>query len=368
MEIYSHYNGKLGLICFAIYIIMLVFGRRTFGGNIRHYNNYWFVFIGMALYSVLGFLEYDTYHYYLQYEEMYQYDSRYHVEQFYFWLIKTFPHSFILFRGFVWGTASLLMVKTAKLLDLNSYVFCFLAPIIFLPQLAVSRSALGISLMLFCSVLFFKSTIEKKSLYFVLAVLGIFASMFLHKSMILFIGILLISYFIPLNKKTFIISLIVFPFLYAIVLRYFQEFSFFAGMSSEQVGLISKFQDSSKTESNINGIIMEVFESIVILSLVFNMIKKYLYDKINATREQFFIFKYAYVLVYIAFLFLGQDVSTWINKRTIHVASFALVLCATQCFDTLKVNNKRTIFEKAILVGWILLSFWRQFSFMRSSW
>ena len=368
MNVYSHYNGQLGLICFAIYLVMLIRGRRTFPGTISQSRNYWFVFFGMALYSVLGFLEPDTYHYHRVYQEMMTSGFQVYMETFYYWLAMHLPDSYLLWRFAVWGTACVLMVLSAKLLGLNAHVFCFMAPLLFLTQLAVTRGAIGLALMVFCAILFIQSLEKKKLIFALVAVLGVFASSFLHKSMIIFIVILVASFLIPLNKRTFIISLIIFPLLYGVALQLFKDFSFFTELSEEQAQLISNYQESEKTVKNINGIIITVFEKTVLILLLFNITKKFLFDKIESTKAQRFIYKYAYFMVYVSFLFLGQEVSNWVSNRTLHAASFALVLCATQCFDTDKVKNSRTIIEKAILIGLIVMTVWKQFSFMRLYW
>jgi hypothetical protein len=367
MNFYEYASGKLGLICFAIYLVMLIRGRRTFSGTVVPSQNYWFVFIGMALYSVLGFLEWDTYNYYRAYEEMRSTGFQF-FEPFYYWLTMHLPHSFLLWRFAIWGTACLLMIQSAKKLDLNSNVMCFMAPLLFFTQLTVTRGAIGLALMVFCAILFVQSLEKKKFLLVLVAILGIFASGFLHKSMIIFIGILVVSYFIPLNKRTFIVSLILFPFLYAASLQIFQNFSFFEQLNEDQAQLITHYQSTEKTEMNINGIIQTIFEKTVIVLLLFNMAKKYLYNKIESTKAQLYLFKFAYIMVYVSFLFLGQEVSSWVSNRTLHAASFALVLCATHCFDTDKVQNSRTPMEKVILVGLIIMTVWKQFSFMRSYW
>ena len=278
MDVYSHYNGKLGLICFAIYLVMLIRGRRTFSGNTALSQNYWFVFLGMALYSVLGFLEPDTYHYHYAYEEMRSTGFQI-FEPFFFWLAMHLPHSFLLWRFAIWGTASFLMIQSAKKLDLNANVMCFMAPILFLTQLSVTRGAIGLALMVFCAIIFIQSLEKKKLVFVIIAILGIFASSFMHKSMIIFIAIMVASCFIPLNKRTFIISLILFPFLYAASLQIFQNFSFFEQLNEDQAQLITHYQSTEKTEMNINGIIQTIFEKTVIVLLLFNMAKKYLYNR-----------------------------------------------------------------------------------------
>lgn len=368
MGVYSHYNGKLGLICFAIYLIMLFVGRRTFSGKIEQSISYWLVFFFMALYSVLGFLEWDTYHYYGHYEEMFLFNTRIHVEQFFFWLVKVLPHSYILFRLVIWGTASWLMAQSAKMLNLNANVFCFMVPLLFITQLSVTRGALGLSLMIFCSILFIQSLDKRKLLWIIVAVLGLFYSPFLHKSIILYLFLLVFAYFFPFNKKTFVVSLLVFPLLYMFALSFFQKFSFFDYFNADQIYLVSKYQETEKITSNINGIIQKFFESTIYLLLLFDMTKKFLYEKIKVTKEQFFMYKYAYIMVYVYFLFFGQNISNWVSNRTLHAASFALVLCATQCYDTIMIKKERSSVEKIILIGFIIMTVWKQFAFIYKNW
>lgn len=368
MEIYSHYNGKLGLICFAIYLVMLIRGRRAFSGKTLQSNNYWFVFICMLLYSGLGFLEWDTYHYYLIYDEMVSFRSKVYVEPFFYWLIVHLPKSYLLWRFVVWGASSALMVLAAKKLSLNANVFCFMVPLLFLTRLSVTRGALGLALMVFCSIVFIQSLQKKNVFLLVFCLFGLFASIFLHNSMIFFVLLLVFSYFLPLNKGTFVASLIVFPFLYTLAVPFLQDFSFFNLLDEEQIQILDKYATAEQLELNTNGIIMSVFTNTFLLLLVFNMAKKYVYDNIEASKEQLFIFKYAYVLVYVSFLFLGQNVSSWISNRSLHAASFALVLCATQCFDTTKVKHNRTLLEKIILVGLFIQITYKQMDFILSNW
>lgn len=368
MDLYSHYNGKLGLICLIIYLIMLIRGRKTFSGTMGQSNNYWFVFVFMALYSVLGFLEWDTYHYYAHYEEMRQAGYRIHVEQFYFWLTQVLPHSYTLYRFSIWGIASLLMVLSAKMIKLNSEVYVAWVPLLFLSEIAVTRGALGISLMIFAAILFVKSLQEKKIALVVLAIALLVASSYLHKSMIIFIFILIVSLLFPLNKRTLIISLILFPFLYGIVYGQFINFSYFSILNDDQEHLISAYQSSEQTAMNFNGIIMELFQKTMLLLLLFIIIKRYLYDNIQVSKPQYMLFKYSYLMIYISFLFLGQNVSNWISDRTLHAGTFALVLCATHCYDVFATHKQRNTIEKVVIVGFFIISFWDQFSFIRLYW
>lgn len=367
MDIYNNVSGKLGLICFFIYLIMLMKGRRTYSGTMAQTNNYWFVFICMVLYSVLGFLETDTIRYYYAYEEMIDYGNNV-FEPFYLWLATHLPHAFLLWRFVIWGGACVLMVMSAKLLKLDAGVFCFLVPLLFIIQLSVTRGAIGLALMIFCTIILIQSLEKRKTLLILIAIIGIIVSVFLHKSMIIFIFILLAAFIIPFNNKTMVASLILFPFLYIIVLQLFKDFSFFGQLNEDQVYLISVYQESDKLEKNINGILFTFFEKTVLLMLLFIMTKKYLYDRIETTKTHFFIFKYTYLMVYVSFLFLGQEVSNWVSDRTLHAGSFALILCATQCFDCHLTKQKRTLLEKIVIMGFLVITLWKQLSFIKMYW
>lgn len=368
MGLYSHINGKLGLICFIIYLIMLIKGRRTFSGMVSKSDNYLFVFICMALYSVLGFLEPDTYNYYEIYKEMAYLGYRVHVEPFYYWLSSCFPHSYFTWRLIIWGTASFLIIQSAKMLALNSTVLCYIIPLLFLTQLSVTRGALGISLMLFCVLLLMQSVKKNKTILIPFAILGLSLCFFLHKSMIVFLGLMILSLFVPLNKRFVIITLVIFPFLYKLVLPFFTSFGLMSGLTEDQVGLIMNYQNSEKMAINTNGVIMTIFEKTILLLLLFNIIKKCTDAKTQVSKGVYFLSKYTYVLIYFSFLFLGQEISDWISIRTLHAASFSMVFCAAYCFDTLKTGQGRTKIEKIILIGYLVLTIFKQFSFIVKFW
>ena len=368
MDLYSHYSGKLGLICFAIWVVMLIRGRRTFNGTSSQSNNYWFVFICMLLYSVLGFLEWDSYHYYSLYNEVKSTGQRVHYEQVFVWLINTLPNSYFLFRFAVWGLASLLIILSFKRLKLNANVLAMTIPILFIANLTQTRGSLGLALITYCIVLLIQSVERKKLWPIMIAIVGLFASTFLHRSLFFLLVIFIVSILVPMNKRTFIISLVLFPVLYGFVFSYFKDFSSVEYLNSDQINVLTVYQGKTHQAANINGLIYIVFTKTMLLLLVFNMVKKYLYKKIETPKTVMSLFKCAYFFVYISFLFLRNDASNWLSERTLHAGSFALIICVTYCFDAKLINSKRTIIEKAILLGFMATSFWRQFLFRRNYW
>lgn len=368
MELYSQNSGKLGLICFAIWVIMLIRGRNVFNGKSIWSDNYWFVFGGMLLFSVLGFLEWDTYNYYGLYQQTKEAGVGIHFEPVYVWLIRVLPNSYFLFRLVVWGLSCVLTVLSFKRLNLNANVLAMTVPLLLLVVLAGTRGVLGFSLMTYCSIMFVQSMEKRKLFPVLLAVAGIILSAFFHRSMFIFIILLVVAYLAPMNKRVFIISLIAFPFLYGIVYTYFTDFSLFENLLEEQVDLIETYQNQEFQESNINGIINIVFSKTILLLLVFIIVRKYLYQKVEVPKENFLMFKFAYIAIYVSFLFLREDVSNWVSIRTLHAGTFGLLMCATYCLDAKSLGCKRTILEQVVLLGYFLIVLWRHYSFMRQFW
>ena len=344
---YTQYNSSLGLVCLFIYIMMLAKSWPVYKSYTGHSNNYTFAFLGILLYSVLGFLEWDTYHYYIMYEDMVNGYFSIHVEEIYFWLIKALPHNYLLWRLCIWGTATILMIWSAKKLKLNSNTFCFIAAALFITRLAVSRSGLGIALLVFCSILLIQSFEKKRVIPILIAGTGIILSTHLHSSMPIFVGCMILAFVLPFNKKTILISLVLFPLLYVSLMQLLGPIMSYLSLNEEQASFISQYIESEKLATNALGWIPIIIEKTSFILLMFLLTKKMVYDKIPQTSAHRLMFKFSYIMVYLSFLFFEQGTSSWISSRTLHAATFGLVLCTTFCFDNSE-NKKRTNFEKLV--------------------
>lgn len=335
----------------------------VYKGCIENSNNYTFVCLCILLYSVLGFLEWDTYHYHRIYEEMARGYFSVHVEEIYFRLIKALPHSYLLWRLCIWGPATILMIWSAKKLKLNSNVFCFIAAALFITRLAVSRSGLGIALLIFCSILLIQSLEKRQIITILIAVTGILLSIHLHSSMLIFVGCMIIAYILPFNKKIILLSLILFPLLYVSLMQLIGPIMSLLSLNEEQSSFISQYVDSEKLVSNVLGWIPIIIEKTSFILLMFLLTKKMVYDKIPQTSAHRLMFKFSYIMVYLSFLFFEQGTSSWISDRTLHAASFGLLLCSSYLFNNCK-NRRRTRFEKIVMCMLILDSLWGQMYFI----
>lgn len=367
MYLYAQYSGKLGLICSFLYLLLLYRYRRAYYGTMPDSRNYGFILFFMALYSVFGFGQYDTYHYAWAYQTMMEENRPVGVEDYYFWLSQILPQSYLLWRFVIWGTAALLFIMTAKKLELNSEVLGLMIPVFFLTQFAPTRDSLGFSLMMFSAVLFVQSLEKKKILTIALGILGVWASFYLHKSMFIFISFMVLAFLLPINKKTFIISLILFPFLYFITSALSGKLLALEIFNDQQEAFMNRYFDQESDSLNSIGLITKIFEKSSLVLFLLLVVKKVLYDNVPTSKAQYFTFKYAYLMVYVSFLFLGQDTSIWISSRALHAGMFAMVLCASHCFD-LRYTEKRTNLEKVSFILMLIPAFWDQLSFILKTW
>lgn len=342
---------------------MLMKGWSIYKERITYSNNYTFALICILLYSVLGLLEWDTYHYYSLYNEMINGYFSIHVEKIYFWLIKALPHNYLLWRLCIWGSATILMIWSAKKLKLNSNVFCFIAAALFITRLAVSRNGLGIALLIFSSILLIQSLEKRKIVSILIACTGIIISTYLHSSIYIFVGCMILALVFPLNKKNILLSLILFPFLYVSLMQLLGPIMSFLSLNEEQALFISQYVESEKMISNVLGWIPIIIEKMSFILLMFILTKKIIFDKIPLTSAHRLMFKFSYILIYLSFLFFEQRTSSWISARTLHAATFSLVLCTTMCFNNYE-NHKRTKIEKLVLMMLIFNSLWGQLYFI----
>ncbi len=367
MNLYAQYSGKLGLICFVIYLWMLFRYRKAYFGTMSDSRNYGFILFLIVLFSTFNFVQYDTYHYAWSYDVMIKENNPRGVEVFYFWLVQVLPKSYLLWRFVIWGSAAVLIVLTAKRLNLNSEVLGFMIPLFFLTHFSGTRDSLGFSLMIFSAVLFVQSLEKKKALTIALGIIGVWASFYLHKSMFVFIGFLVLAFFLPMNKKTIIISLILFPILYTLASSLSGRIMSFEMFNKQQEEFMQRYMEQKANSLNSVGLITKVFEKGSLVLFIMLVVKRMFYDKIVSTKAHLFVFKYAYLMIYISFLFLGQDTSVWVSSRSLHAGMFALVLCASHCFD-LRYTEKRTNLEKVSFVLMLVFTIWGQISFIIKNW
>lgn len=320
----SEVEGKLVLLNLFLWIILVLVYRSEYFKRTNIKGSYGLIGVIAIVYGTFAFSSEDTYNYEFIYDKMLLYKVRVHIEEFYYWLVQVLPQNYYIWRLAIWGTSALIYIKVCKVNKLDSRIVGFIFPLILLQQFSITRGCLGIALFLLGISIFFKQDRQNKALY-LWAVCAIVASSFLHKSLPLFIAIATLA-LIPLNKKTFILLLILFPILREVVIPFVFDFIGSGFFDKETASFATSYLEDEKSEMNLNGLLRSFFEYIPRFLIFYALIKYFVFKKVYLPRNIRFFFKYSFVLFYIALLFFGQETSSFVTSRTIHMMCFTLLV------------------------------------------
>lgn len=336
------YNGNLVIINLLIWFILLLTYRSEFFQYTPRKTGYFFLFLMVVLYTTFGFSEADTYHYHDIYDQMLNLGNAIHVEEFYFWLINFLPHNYYIWRCVVWGLATILIIGTFRRFNLNAHVVGFVFPMILLQQFVVTRGVLGIALFLFSFSYLIKPG-ENKIFSYIIGVIGCILALSLHRSLPLFVLISLFA-LIPLNKTLIITLILLYPVLRLVVIPFVFNILDIGLFSSGTEDFAMSYLESEKKVANANGIIRLVIEYLPRFLIFFILIREYIFKRIKEFPKYIKIFfQYSVLLFYIALLFLGQETSSFVTSRTIHMMCFPLTIVLSY---HLSIDRSRTFLLK----------------------
>lgn len=326
MENEFGYSSSLACISLAIFLLVVVKYRKIYMGHsvIKAVKSYGFVVLYLTLYSVFAFAEADTYHYMGLYEDLYKTQFSWHVEPAHFWIIKHLPHGYYIWRLFIWGISAMIFVKAFKYLKISADVAGFVIAIIMLNPFSQTRGTLGFSIMMFALSYYVPFRIGNV-IRFVFVGLTIALSTFFHKSLGIYALLFPLAVLLPYNKKTIILSLILFPVFYTAIYTLSSDILGMGFLGEQTIDRgASYLERESEGTYNIYGILTNSIMWIA-LFLYFQETTKY-YLKNTCNKVILYIQKYTFVLVYISFLFYGQNISSFLYTRTLHFAMFPLAI------------------------------------------
>lgn len=131
------------------------------------------------------------------------------VEPIYYWIKLVLPPYFILFRLVIWGTGIYVYKKLCEKIGINLILAYILFGVFYTYSYSYARVSLGIMIISYAFIMFFKNESKSKIYYLKVLLLFAFATM-LHKSCLSLIFILFLSLFLKLNKKTLILLVVMF--------------------------------------------------------------------------------------------------------------------------------------------------------------
>ena len=276
---YNRFFVSISIVLFIIcFLCFYVLKNRKFEFNFLNIIG----LICVYIFSIFGFYDTDFFHYKQIFDEnLVERKANLHLENIYLLLINFIDNSYILFRIIIWGGALSLFICTIKRLQLklNTTIFFFIC--IFLIKFSYSRVALAIS-MLFYGISFFVIPNRNKLFSYFLGMLLLILSFFLHKSAVFGLAILVLSILsIRLNKKIFLIFLLLFPiaiylsnnYLYEYILNMFPE-----STDLLYVTTIQNYMHAAEKSYGVSGIILNTFQYttyyLIFLLCIITFIKK----------------------------------------------------------------------------------------------
>ena len=308
-----------------------------------------FIIIG-SLFGTFAYVTGD----YLSYEIYYQVytsisNTKLGMEDFYYWLIDILPKDYSIWRLTVWGSSVVIYTLIIKRLNLSIKYAGLIYCLMLLFYFSALRNSLGY-VVLYLSIIYIIFPHRKRFLWVSIGILGIVASYFLHKSMFIYILIILFA-LIPFGKKSYITSFLAFPIIYPLVYYYATVIILgtIANENSIESGIGYLESDFVDRGLNMLGYLKTIIWRGPVLVLMVYSIRNVFFRNEYIPYGYKVLLNYSYMLVYISFLFWGQQVSVFITDRFYDAATFTLAI-----FYTYYLSSKpRTRFIKICLYSMI---------------
>ena len=320
--------------------------------NFRGYgqdNNYVPLFVFLLVFCTFAFIGGD----YFNYQSLYKSNtslsagaSGQHVEAFYIWLIKVLPTNFFVWRFVVWGLASALMVATYKRFrvpaKVASVVFLLVVSVVF----ASFRNTLGFVALFFGSTFLFCQKGNKLLNYIVFAIF-IVCSLFLHRSMFIFAALFCVA-LIPIGKKTYLLSIVLFPVLYKLIDNYAYQL-LGSSLASEDAAThgVGYLESDFRVDTTLMGYVqLLIWRLPIYVILIYSIIKIYFRQQ-DVTYAVKTYLNVTYFLVYISLLWQGQEVSAFLTSRFNDSAMF---FCAVFLAMYIPTQPKSKLLKRSLCV------------------
>ena len=334
---YVSYSYQLALISIFTFIIMLIIAKpwRTYfnpqsNNERKNIRVFFWLYVSTCIFA---FWEADTYHSWEGFIEARFYDN-YRIgayEEVYNWLAGISGNNYFLWRTYIWLPACLFLFVTASRLGLL-HRNMLLAMALFGSMLSFTRGMLGHTMLLFGAVLLVDKN-SKITIKFI-GLMLFCLSYYFHKSMYVNIAFALLAFY-PFNKKSFVVSLIVFPFLVVVATK-FVDGIVSGGVSialGENVGgagdRTALYASAEKAKATFLGKIANVViwlpEYVALLYLVNRVLYKQYFKGIRSERVFIYLFRLTYIAMYVASLFAFVETSSFIYSRFKYMAYFPLL-------------------------------------------
>ena len=362
-------NIYLDTFCMLACIIIVIYNYKNVLVNNDPSSGTGYVFLGcfILLFSLLYRPEESDFWHYLNGYELGRSMNVEKMEEFYYRLMEFIPDNYILWRTAIWGPAAIIIVITFKRLHINSGIgtimfLCFALTNTYY----YTRNCLSLSLLYLGMVILGSESIESKIKKYIIFGLLAYVAFFLHKSVPLYIAIVLIATIIPLNRKTLIMMAVMFPVLYGVILVLASNILLLNFWNESTINRAEIYMESEARSSTLFGIISLLIHYAPVFYFLYIAIKDYLYNSKSKTNETNIHYKNFLIttllLVYVSFLVSGQMSmiqgrfygsamapltfaaciyfeNNWKNRKCVNMINIYLLSFAWNAFETLVLKK-----------------------------
>lgn len=278
------------------------------------------------IYSTFGCTGGDFLHYWELYTKNTTSSEPIHYEIFYHKLLHLLPNGYYWWRAAVWGGATCVLIAIIHRLKTDIDIACYIFVLLLMFHFPNLRQVLGFTIMYYGFIILFDSIEERRRTPIVFSIGIIALSTIFHSTMTLFV-ILSILPIIPgvKNKYVFVVLLLLFPVLYTSFSHVISYIILWTGTESDGIERATRYIESDyRSSSNMFGIIKMVINKLPILALMAYSIWHIFFRRVETSILCKNFLMSSFFMVYLSFLFEGNDVSAFLSTRLWDAATYPL--------------------------------------------
>lgn len=280
----------------------------------------------VCLYSIFGCTGGDFLHYWELYDRNATSNEPVHYEQFYYELTHLLPNGYYWWRTAVWGCATCVLMAIIHRLKTDVDIACSVFVLLLMLYFPNPRQTLGFVIMYYGFIILFDSIEERRRTPIVFSIGIITLSTIFHSTMTLFVILSLLP-IIPgvKNKYVIVVLLLLFPVLYTSLSHVISYIILWTGTESDGIERATRYIESDyRSSSNMFGIIKMVINKLPILALMSYSIWHIFFRRVETSILCKNFLMSSFFMVYLSFLFEGNDVSAFLSTRLWDAATYPL--------------------------------------------
>ena len=361
----SWVSGCGTIIDLIIYLIpFLLTWKIVLKGRFMSKENIIVAYSCVFLFFVFSFWGGDWFHYYYYItDETYAHYVE-HLEDFYLILADRVNNDYLLWRCVIWGSSLLLIIITTWRLKLNTSRFLAFFTAVALMPLSVGRVTLSMAVAFLGYSYIIKPMANLKLISYVVAGVLVICSPYFHKSGVMFIALVPLS-FVKLKKKTILTLFLSIP-LVIIFLKVIGIYSLFGDFFGNDIS--EKLSDYSSSgmelaQGPVEAVIDLIFYSYVLLTLyiIIKGVNVKEYDTWSKSARfwgniVFWIFLLAFILVFVD----ASSTTIFIRMVQMNSIPIAIFLCSvsvkSKLYPTVQKDYKLFVFYTLLKLNkwWIV--------------